>query len=158
MRIKLVEILLCLAVATTGVAADIHKPPKPDVGAGHIAWFDISTTDLPKAKDFYGKLFGWTFNPVDGTNLAVEIVAGGTEIGTLRKAEGAISAFNGVVYVQVKDMRAACAKATALGGKVVEGFPFDLSGEQGSVGLVLDTSGHPFGLYSRTPLAAQKTK
>ena len=158
MRIKFVAAALCLAVATAAFAADTHRPPKPDVGAGRIAWFDISVNDLSKARDFYGKLFGWTFNPVEGTDLAVEIVAGGSEIGTLRKAEGAISGFNGVVYVQVKDMRAACAKAVALGGKVVEGFPFDLSGDQGSVGLVLDTSGHPFGLYSRTPLAAQNTK
>ncbi len=50
-----------------------------------------------------GGLFAWQFAPVEGTDLAVEIVVRGEAIGTLRVAEGAISAFNGVVYVQVDD-------------------------------------------------------
>ena len=26
-----------------------------DVGPGRVAWFDITTTDLKKSKEFYGK-------------------------------------------------------------------------------------------------------
>lgn len=87
----------------------------------------------------------------------MEIVSGGTAIGTLRRAEGKISPFNGVVYVQVTDIQASCAKAKDLGGTVVPGFPFDLSDGGGSVGLVVDPAGHPMGLYSRTPLATKAT-
>jgi predicted enzyme related to lactoylglutathione lyase len=101
----------------------------------------------------YGKLFDWTFTPVQGTDLAVEIVARGTAIGTLRVAEGKISGFNGVVYVQVTDIQASCNKAKELGGTVVAGFPFDLPDRIGAVALVLDPAGHPLGMYSRTPLA-----
>ena len=151
MRNICLTILACLAVTTATVAADVHKP---DVGAGRIAWFDISTTNLPKAREFYGKLFDWQFSAVQGTDLAVEIVSAGISIGTLRRAEGPISAFNGVVYVQINDIRASCAAATSLGGKVVDGFPFDLSGAQGAIALVLDPFGHPIGMYSHTPLAA----
>jgi uncharacterized protein len=129
---------------------------KPDVGPGRIAWFDITTTDLAKSQAFYGGLFEWTFKPVPGTDLAVEIVSGGTSIGTLRRAEGQISPFNGVAYVQVRDMPASCAKAKALGGTIVPGFPFDLPNDGGAVGLIVDPAGHPIGLYSPTPLAAQK--
>jgi hypothetical protein len=67
------------------------KPSKPlpnDVGPGRVAWFDITTTNLTQAKDFYGKLFDWKFNPLQGTDLAVEIVAGETAIGTIRVADG----------------------------------------------------------------------
>ena len=60
-------------------------------------------------------------------DLAAEIVSRGTSIGTIRVAEGAISGFNGVVYIQVADIKAACEKAKALGGTIVPGFPFDLS-------------------------------
>ena len=127
-----------------------------DVGAGRVAWFDLTTTDLKKSKEFYGQLFDWTFTPVQGTDLAVEIVGRGTAIGTIRVAEGQISAFNGVVYVQVKDIQASCKKAKELGGTVAPGFPFDLPDGTGAIGLVLDPAGHPMGMYSRTPIASVK--
>ena len=135
------------------------KPSKAlpaDVGLGHVAWFDITTTNLAKSKDFYGKLFDWKFNPLQGTDQAVEIVAGATAIGTIRVAEGQISAFNGVVYVQVADIQASCRKAKELGATVVPGFPFDLPDGTGAIGLVADPSGHPMGMYSRTSIASAK--
>ncbi len=132
--------------------ADLSTEMPADVGAGRIAWFDITTTGLSKSKDFYGKLFDWKFTPVQGTDLAVKIVASGTAIGTLRVAEGQISGFNGVVYVQVTDLAASCKKAKELGGTVVSGFPFNLPDGRGAIGLVLDPAGHPLGMYSRTQL------
>jgi predicted enzyme related to lactoylglutathione lyase len=140
-----------LGFAAGGVPAT-KTSPKPDVGPGRVAWFDITTTKLPVSKDFYSKLFGWTFNPVQGTDLAVEIVSGGTAIGTLRVAEGNISAFNGVVYVQVNDLPASCRKAKELGGTIPPGFPFNLYDGAGAIALVADPAGHPVGMYSRTPL------
>jgi predicted enzyme related to lactoylglutathione lyase len=134
------------------------KPSKPlpnDVGPGRVAWFDITTTNLTQAKDFYGKLFDWKFNPLQGTDLAVEIVAGETAIGTIRVAEGQISAFNGVVYVQVTDVQASCKKAKELGAIIVPGFPFNLPDGVGAIGLFADPSGHPMGMYSRTSIAAE---
>jgi len=65
-----------------------------DVGPGRIAWFDLSTTDLAKSRAFYGELFGWQFGPVQGTDLAVEIVAGGASIGTVRVADGPIGLYD----------------------------------------------------------------
>ena len=124
-------ILASMGILVLGSAMTWSMPKKnlpADVGAGRIAWFDISTTNLAQAKEFYGKLFGWQFNPVQGSDQAAEIVAGGTPIGTIRGAEGAISAFNGVVYVQVNDIQASCKKAADLGAKVVPGFPFNLPG------------------------------
>jgi len=123
-----------------------------DVGPGRVAWFDLATTDLARSTEFYSQLLGWRFTPVQATDQAVEIVADGTPIGTLRVADGTISVFNGVVYVQVTDLQAACRKATALGGTVAAGFPFDLPGGIGAIALVVDPGGHPLGLYSRTPL------
>jgi predicted enzyme related to lactoylglutathione lyase len=134
------------------VQAETQKTPPADVGAGRIAWFDITTTDLARSKEFYGQLFGWQFAPVQGTDQAVEIVAGGTSIGTLRGAEGKISPFNGVVYVQVTDIQASCKKASELGGTVPPGFPFNLPDGIGAICLIADPAGHPIGLYSRTPI------
>ena len=146
--------IVAMAMTLAGAAA-WAEPPKShavDVGPGRVAWFDITTSNLPQSKAFYGKLFGWEFRPVKGTDLAVEIVAGGTSIGDLRVAEGRISVFNGVVYIQVADVQASCAKAKELGGTVPPGFPFNLPDGTGAVGLVADPAGHPVGMYSRAAI------
>lgn len=152
MRKTILALIGALVLVTGETRAAPSKSLPPDVGPGRVAWFDISTNNLPRSKEFYGKLFDWQFNPVHGTNLALEIVAGGKAIGTLRVAEGAISVFNGVVYVQVTDILASCNKAKALGGTVVDGFPFNLSDGRGAIALVNDPAGHPIGMYSRSPL------
>jgi uncharacterized protein len=150
--------ILAMTLAAGFLFGQEHgKPSKPlpaDVGAGRVAWFDITTTNLTQAKDFYGKLFDWKFSPLQGTDGVVEIVAGATAIGTIRVAEGQISAFNGVVYVQVNDIQASCKKAKELGATVVPGFPFNLSDGTGAIGLFADPSGHPMGMYSRTSIAS----
>ena len=148
--------MMVIAVAFVQAQSEPPKSRPADVGSGRVAWFDITTTDLSKSKEFYGTLFDWTFNLVQGTNQAVEIVSGGSAIGTIRVAEGQISLFNGVVYVQVLNIEESCQKAKELGGTLVPGFPFDLPNGTGAVGLVSDPTGHPVGLYSRTPLAPQK--
>ena len=153
MRNAIAAIGMTAALVTGQLEAATNKTPQADVGPGRIAWFDISTTNLPQSKEFYGKLFDWQFTPVQGTDQAAEIVAGGTAIGTLRVAEGKISTFNGVVYVQITDIQAGCKKAQELGGTVVPGFPFNLPDGTGAIALVVDPAGHPVGLYSRTPLA-----
>ena len=153
MRNAIAAIGMTAALATGQLHAAAHKSPPEDVGPGRIAWFDISTTNLPQSQEFYGKLFDWQFTPVQGTDQAAEIVANGKAIGTLRVAEGKISTSNGVVYVQVADIQAGCKKAQELGGTVVPGFPFNLPDGIGAIALVVDPAGHPVGLYSRTPLA-----
>jgi len=155
MRSKLIAASIAF-VLTAGLCAALdQKGPKPDVGDGHAAWFDITTTNLNQSKAFYTALFGWEFTSMKGAeNLAAEIVSDGRAIGSLRVAEGKISPFDGVVYIQVKDMPASCAKAKELGGTIPPGFPFNLSDERGAIALVVDPAGHPVGMYSRTPLPA----
>src|ERR1700720_306132 len=152
MRKAILAMIMASTLVTGVLLAAPPKAPPADVGPGHIAWFDIPTTNLPRFKEFYGKLFDWQFTPVQGTDQAAEIVVGGTAIGTLRVAEGKISTFNGVVYVQVTDIRASCKRAKELGGMIPAGFPFDLQDGIGAIAVVVDPAGHPIGMYSRTPL------
>jgi predicted enzyme related to lactoylglutathione lyase len=149
----LVVLLALAALAAPLHAADTKKKAGPaDVGDGRAAWFDLTTSDLAKSKEFYGKLFDWKFEALEGTEYAVEIVSDGTPIGTLRVAEGAISGFNGVVYVQVADVRKSCDRARELGATLIPGFPFNLTNRDGAIGLITDPVGHPLGMYSRSEL------
>jgi uncharacterized protein len=158
MRNTILAMTLLLTFMTGQSQERPPKSPPADVGPGRLAWFDITTSNLAQSKEFYGKLFDWKFTPLQGTDMAVEIVANGVAIGTLRVAEGKISASNGVVYVQVNDLQASCKKSKELGGTVVPGFPFNLSDRPGAIALVLDPAGHPLGMYSRTPLALPPAK
>ena len=153
MRSMILAMAAVVALATAG-AQQAKKSPKPDVGNGRVAWFDITTTKMATSKEFYSKLFGWTFNAFPGMDLAAEIVCEGKSIGTLRVAEGKISPFDGVVYIQVSDLTASCKKATELGATIPPGFPFNLDDGGGAVALFNDPAGHPLGMYSRTSLPA----
>ena len=152
MRNKFLAMSMSLTLVTGQLWAATTKAPKADVGPGRIAWFDLTTTNLALSKEFYGQLFDWQFTSLQGTKYAIEIVSGGTPIGTIRVAEGKIAPFNGVVYVQVTDIQVSSNKAKELGGTVVPGFPFNLPEGAGAISLVLDPAGHPIGLYSRIPL------
>ena len=154
MRSATLAMTVALALVAGQLQAAPPKSPPADVGPGRIAWFDITTSDLPQSKEFYGRLFDWDFAPVQGSDQAAEIVARGVAIGTLRVAEGKVSPFNGVIYVQVTDIQASCRKSKELGGTVAPGFPFNLPDGIGAIALVLDPTGHPVGMYSRMPLAS----
>ena len=63
--------ILAMTVALTLMTGQLQSsPPKSapaDVGPGRIAWFDITTTNLPQSKEFYGKaLPGCRFYPGAG--------------------------------------------------------------------------------------------
>jgi hypothetical protein len=49
-------------------------------------------------------------------------------------------------------LAASCRQVRELGGSIAPGFPFNLTDRPGAIALVLDPTGHPVGLYSRTPL------
>lgn len=144
--------LFAIILLTTTASGLSAKPLPANVGPGRVAWFDLTTSNLAQSKNFYGKLFGWTFEAVQGTDQAAEIVAGGISIGTLRIADGKISPFNGVVYIQVSDLESSCQEAKELGGIIPPGFPFNLPEGRGAIAIVHDPAGHPIGLYSRTSL------
>lgn len=147
MRKAILALAVTLASATEPLQAKSPKAPPADVGVGRVAWFDITTTNVARSKEFYGKLFNWQFGPVAGSDQVAEIQTGGQGIGTIRGADGPIGGFNGVVYIQVADIQASCNKVTVLGGKVVPGFPFNLPDGTGAIAVFVDPSGHPLGMY-----------
>jgi uncharacterized protein len=84
---------------------------------------ELNTTDLDKAKSFYGKLFDWKLEDMPmpmGTYTMIDVGGEDETGGGMLKhpVPGAPSMW--LPYVVVDDVAAASAKVTSLGGKVMQ--------------------------------------
>jgi hypothetical protein len=80
---------------------------------------ELNTTDVAKAKSFYGALFDWTLEdlPMGPTTYTMIKVGTGTGGGMMKHPmPGAASAW--IPYVEVGDIETATGKAKSLGGNV----------------------------------------
>jgi predicted enzyme related to lactoylglutathione lyase len=89
---------------------------------GAFSWSELLTRDPAAAADFYGKLFGWTFDTMDmGTGPYRVIKVGDVSVGgimaTPPDAPAMPPAWGG--YVTVRDVDATVRDCVALGGKVM---------------------------------------
>ena len=84
---------------------------------------ELNTTDLAKAKVFYGKLFDWKLEEApmaDGSSYVLVDVSGGTGGGMMKHPmPGAPSMW--LPYVAVDDLAAATEKARSLGATIAKG-------------------------------------
>ncbi len=117
--------------------------------AGKFCWFEITTTDVPAAKRYYGELFGWTFDDMpmpDGSPYAMAKVKGNTVCGitTLTGEAKKMGAPPHLLsYVAVDDTDAIAAKVPGLGGKVLAP-PMDAG--PGRMAVIQDPTGGVFAL------------
>ena len=82
---------------------------------------ELNTTDVSKAKAFYGKLFEWTLEdtPMGADAYTMIKVGKGTGGGMMKHPmPGAPSAW--LPYVEVDDIKAATQKAKSLGATVLK--------------------------------------
>src|ERR1700719_1214883 len=82
---------------------------------------ELNTTDVSKAKKFYGALFNWTLEdvPMGPATYTMIKVGEGTGGGIMKHpVPGAPSAW--LAYVVVDDIAAATQKAKSLGAKVMQ--------------------------------------
>jgi predicted enzyme related to lactoylglutathione lyase len=82
---------------------------------------ELMSTDVGKAKTFYGKLFDWKLAdmPVGDSTYTMIKVGEGTGGGMMKNPiPGAPSAW--MAYVQVDDLKAATGKARSLGATVMK--------------------------------------
>ncbi|HEY3289023.1 MAG TPA: VOC family protein [Anaerolineae bacterium] len=115
--------------------------------AGTPTWFDLMTTDLAKAKDFYAKLFGWTYldsGPEFG-NYAIAQLKGHTVAGIGPMPPGQTMPSVWSVYLATDDIKADGEKIKKLGGKLMM-EPMQIA-EQGSMAMAVDPTGAVFGLW-----------
>ena len=117
--------------------------------ANPFVHIELATTDLAKAKSFYGALFNWKLDDVDmggGMTYTMIGVGEGTGGGMMKHPmPGAPSAW--LAYVQVDDIYASTKKAASLGAKVVRDVT-EIPGH-GRFSIIVDPTGAHIALWQK---------
>jgi predicted enzyme related to lactoylglutathione lyase len=109
---------------------------------------EIPVTDLNAAKTFYGELFGWNFQDLEGMDYTFYTAPEGGLCGGLTPLqEGQPKQI--VNYMNVEDIEATSAQITGLGGNTV--VPITEIPNMGWFSIVTDPTGNAFGLWKSNP-------
>ncbi|MGI8522635.1 MAG: VOC family protein [Nocardioides sp.] len=116
---------------------------------GTPSWAELVTPDQKSAQEFYGPLFGWSFDDNDmgdDAHYYIGTVEGDAVVGVSGQMPGMEGhpAFWGV-YLAVDDVDATTAKVEAAGGKVEAG-PFDVN-DNGRMSALQDPTGARINLW-----------
>jgi predicted enzyme related to lactoylglutathione lyase len=116
---------------------------------GCLTWNELGTTDTEAATRFYGDLFGWTFEVMEGPGGAYTIIKlGERSNGGIREQSpderGAGIPPNWLPYFVVESADATTAKAGERGGGVLMG-PVDLPNQQ-RIAALRDPQGAAFAI------------
>lgn len=114
---------------------------------GTPTWIDLGIPDLDRAMEFYGALFGWTFDvgPEEYGRYTTCLLGDRRVAALAPNHDPAATDFWWSVYLATDDLDATLARALEAGGEVIGG-PFDIP-EQGRGALLRDAVGAQFGLW-----------
>src|SRR6266540_1775582 len=121
---------------------------REDIMPNPFVHVELNTTNVSKAKSFYGKLFDWKLtdlpSPTPGGDYTMIKVGKGTGGGMMKQMiPGASSAW--LPYVLVKDIDAATKKAKKLRAKVIKDVT-EVEG-MGWLSIIIDPTGAMLGLW-----------
>jgi predicted enzyme related to lactoylglutathione lyase len=133
---------------TTSTQASSTPSAEATPPYGSIGWFEVGSAAPDRAQEFYGGLFGWTFNaaPIAGFDYRDVTTGPGHPLrGGLLGTEGKAPAY-AVFVVMVEDVAATCAEAERRGGRVDMG---PVTADNGLCFAYLsDLDGNRFGVFS----------
>ncbi len=118
---------------------------------GSFHWNELNTHDAERAKAFYARTIGWSFEamPMEGGGTYWVAKSGEQHVGGIFTMQG--PEFDGVpehwlAYIAVDDVGARLAKAVAAGGTTLRA-PFDIAGV-GRITILRDAAGAVIGLIT----------
>ena len=119
--------------------------PTPLVGK--VIWNDLITDDLDSAREFYGSLFGWTFEHASGKGGRYVLARAGkvyvAGIVEVRGGKGATKLSRWLPYVSVDNVDDSLAKASAAGARIAAAAR---NVNFGRVAAIIDPDGAVIGL------------
>jgi hypothetical protein len=139
-------VYLAIVLVAACASMEFNVPPVSTVtdGArlpGKILWHDLLTDTPEQTRMFYGELFGWEFDPLDGLNYTL-IRQGGELIGGMvdqNKLPTTRDVSQWVVLLAVADIEQATREVSDAGGTVFT--PPTSLGERGRIAVVADPQG-----------------
>lgn len=148
-------------VMTVGRMAVIQDPqgayfmiwqPRDHIGAslvnspGALCWNELASPDLDGSSRFYGELFGWSLNQMEGSPTPYLVIMNGeASNGGIRELAPPGVPPHWLPYFAVADIDAAVATAGELGGTTLFG-PDDIG--IAKIAVVQDPQGAAFALYA----------
>ncbi|MGI8609862.1 MAG: VOC family protein [Candidatus Dormibacteria bacterium] len=113
---------------------------------GTPSWVDVSSTDVPAARDFYTKLFGWQAQdlPEDAGGY-IMFALDGAVVAALGAVQGEGQPSAWMVYFSTADADETTRKVEAAGGKVIAPV-FDVL-DAGRMGVFADPTGAFFAVW-----------
>lgn len=126
--------------------------PKSHIGAalvnvpGALCWNELASPGLDASATFYGDLFGWTTDPMEGAEFPYLVIKtpDGRANGGIRPQTPQEPPY-WLVYFGVEDAEAGVARVEELGGSKLVG-PMSIG--PGQIAIVQDLQGAVFALYS----------
>jgi hypothetical protein len=116
---------------------------------GTFCWIELGTSDSNAAKQFYTKLFGWTFqdNPVGPDMVYTMLKLDGKDVGALYQLSKEMQGIppHWLSYIAVKNADESTQKAKSLGATVLK-EPFDVF-TVGRMSVIQDPTGAVFALW-----------
>ena len=126
--------------------------PKAHIGAslvnarGALTWNELATPDMEASAGFYSELFGWTAEPIEGSEMPYLVIknADGQTNGGIRPTMESEPPY-WLVYFGSENIDADLDKVAELGGSKLAG-PIDIG--PGKIAVVQDPAGAAFALYA----------
>jgi predicted enzyme related to lactoylglutathione lyase len=127
---------------------------------GSFVWYELLTSDVAAAKDFYKKVIGWNYQDVPMPGMTYTLLqVGETQVGGLMavpsEARDAGMRPHWAGYVSVPDVDEAAANVTRAGG-TIHRPPTDIP-DVGRFAVVADPLGAVFNLFKSPNLPARAT-
>ncbi len=121
------------------------------VPTGKHVWYDLMTTDVEGAKDFYGKVVGWDLTPFEGAPEPYDMwtakagpIGGVMSLPEEARSQGAPTHW--VAYIATPDLDATVTKAQEMGGKLLA--PVQDMPEVGRFAFMQDPFGAVFAAFT----------
>ncbi|WP_020527017.1 VOC family protein [Flexithrix dorotheae] len=115
-----------------------------------VQWFEIATTDLERAKNFYAKVFDLEFQFIEMPDSKMYMFGEPDKIGSagclVQSNETTPSADGTVIYFSCEDVSTQASRVEESGGKML--IPKTDIGEFGFFAQFTDTEGNRIGLHS----------
>jgi uncharacterized protein len=114
-----------------------------DYKLGNVCHIEIAAGNMGKSKDFYGKLFGWTFKPMAET---YEFFDAGNVQGAI-DSDGKPSKDGTVLVLYCTDINAKLKEIEKAGGKTIKGKT-EIPNHNAYYAYFSDPAGNRMGLFA----------